>query len=60
MPGSRLPMEPRPLSGPGPTEFGVEQGVEAGPGPGPANCWDICAMLLMGSKPLLAMAALLD
>ena len=53
-------MEPRPLSGPGPTEFGVEQGVEAGPGPGPANCWDICAMLLMGSKPLLAMAALLD
>ena len=58
MPGSRLPIDPSPLSGPGPTELGVEQGVE--PGPGPANCWDIWAMLLMGSNPLLDMLVLFD
>ena len=40
IPGSRFPMEPRPLSGPGPTELGVEQGVETWP-PGPASCCDI-------------------
>ena len=59
MPGSRLPMEPSPLSGPGPTELGVEQGVEPAP-PGPASCWDIWAMLLIGSKPLLDMLVLVD
>ena len=55
IPGSRLPMEPRPLSGPGPMELGVEQGVE----PAPASCWDICAMLLIGSNPLFDIFGLL-
>ena len=55
MPGSKLPIEPRPLSGPGPMELGVEQGVE----PWPVSCWDICAMLLMGSKALPAMLQVL-
>ena len=51
IPGSRLPMEPSPLSGPWPIEFGVEQGVEIWP----VSCWDIWAMELMGSKALPAM-----
>ena len=48
MPGSRLPMEPSPESGPCPTEFGVEQGVVTWP----VSCWDIWAIELMGSKDL--------
>lgn len=31
IPGSRFPMEPRPLSGPGPMELGVEHGVDTAP-----------------------------
>jgi hypothetical protein len=50
IPGSRLPMEPRPESGPWPTELGVEQGVVPG---FPVSCCDICAMLLIGSKGAL-------
>lgn len=46
IPGSMFPMDPSPLSGPWPMEFGVEQGVDTWP----VNCWDICAMLLIGSK----------
>jgi len=48
MPCSRLPMLPRPESGPWPTEFGVEQGVDTCP----VSCCDIWAMLLIGSKVL--------
>ena len=37
-------------------ELGVEQGVE--PGPAPASCCDIWAMLLMVSNPLFDMFGL--
>ena len=52
MPGSRFPpREPRPESGPGPIEFGVEQGVDC------CCCWvsccDIWAIEEIGSKPPL-------
>ena len=45
-------MLPMPLSGPGPMELGVEQGVL------PASCCDIWAILLIGSNPLLDMLGL--
>ena len=47
IPGSRLPMEPRPESGPGPMELGVEHGVDTW-----VSCCDICAIEEIGSKPL--------
>ena len=41
---------------PGPVrELGVEQGVETAP----ASCWDIWAMLLIGSNPLFDIFGLL-
>lgn len=42
-------MEPRPESGPGPMELGVEQGVDTCV----VSCWDIWAIEEMGSNPLL-------
>jgi len=49
IPGSRFPIEPRPESGPGPIELGVEQGVDTW-----VNCWDIWAIEEIGSNPLEA------
>lgn len=45
-------MEPSPESGPGPMEFGVEQGVLTC-----VSCCDICAIEEIGSKTPLAAAA---
>lgn len=55
MPGSRLPMEPMPLSGPGPMLLGVLHGVDTC-----VSCCDIWAMEEMGSNPLLLLVWPMD
>ena len=59
IPGSRLPPnEPRPESGPGPIELGVEQGVDCCCCCCWVSCWDIWAMEEIGSNPPLILPSI--